>query len=265
MIFYCQFCKSFSSTTRSGIHYHENRCIANPNRKITKGHPVSEETKKKISSGMKKAHKEGKHNGWANTRKNQYGMSYPEKWFSEVIKNNFVDKDYEYNLPVGHYKLDFAWPKKMLYIEIDGSQHKLFRERDQKRDEFLRSLGWKCLRLDWEFIVNNKQDAIQIANDFILSGKERNITWKKKSEIISEKRKLFIDKGLITKNGKINTNGISKEEYELRKQRIINSGVDLTKFGWVGKVEKITGLSKHQIEKVVQHFNLNVFTRKRSK
>lgn len=36
---------------------------------------------------------------------------------------------------------------------------------------------------------------------------------------------------------------------------ILQSGVDLTKFGWVGKVVNITGLTKHVIENTVKRFD----------
>lgn len=211
---------------------------------------------------MKKAHSEGRHQGWAYTRKNQFGMSYPEKWFSEVIKNNFSDKNFEYNLPVGHYKLDFAWKEKMRYIEIDGQQHNESVDYDIKRDAFIKSFGWECLRLKWEFIVNNKEEAIKIAKNFIENGIKSEVSWKSKKQLYDEKRERFEKSGLITSNGKLNTNGISIEEFEKRKNLILNCGVDLSLFGWVKKVEEKTGLSKRQIEKVVNHFNLNVYKRK---
>jgi len=37
------------------------------------------------------------------------------------------------------------------------------------------------------------------------------------------------------------------------------------KFGWVGKMEKATGLSKHQIEDCVRYFNLSFFKRSSAK
>jgi len=43
---------------------------------------------------------------------------------------------------------------------------------------------------------------------------------------------------------------------------ILNSGVDISKFGWVKKVTETTFLTKRQIEMVVEHFNLKVFKRK---
>jgi very-short-patch-repair endonuclease len=48
-------------------------------------------------------------------------MSYPEKWFMCVIKNEFKDKNFVREYPFIKYSLDFAWPHKKICIEIDGS------------------------------------------------------------------------------------------------------------------------------------------------
>lgn len=37
-----------------------------------------------------------------------------------------------------------------------------------------------------------------------------------------------------------------------RKEQILNSEVDLTKFGWVDKVSKITKLTRRQIARIVK-------------
>ena len=44
------------------------------------------------------------------------------------------------------------------------------------------------------------------------------------------------------------------EEWEKRKEIILNSNIDMMKFGWVGKMEKATGLSKRIIENVLLKF-----------
>ena len=46
----------------------------------------------------------------------------------------------------------------------------------------------------------------------------------------------------------------SLSEWELRKEKIITCGVDLTTFGWVGKVTEATGFSKRIIENTIKRF-----------
>lgn len=134
-----------------------------------KGKILSDEHKQSISNGMIKAHAEGK--AW-NIGKSRWNnkQSYPENFFTKVIENEFDDKNYENEYPVGIYSIDFAWPEKKLAIEIDGEQHKRFKEiseRDKRKDELLESKGWKILRIDWQSMFNEPKKYIRIANDFI--------------------------------------------------------------------------------------------------
>jgi len=56
------------------------------------------------------------------------------------------------------------------------------------------------------------------------------------------------------KSGKGNPNIISEEIWIERKNLILNCGIDLQKFGWVGKVEKETGYTKRIIEDTLERF-----------
>jgi len=46
-----------------------------------------------------------------------------------------------------HYTLDFAHIENKINIEIDGSSHKGREEKDNRRDKFLREIGWKVIRV----------------------------------------------------------------------------------------------------------------------
>ena len=90
-----------------------------------KSHPNS--TKKKISKSMKRAHKENR--AW-NIGKSRWNnkSSYPELFFSKVIKNHFSNQKYTREYPLSRYSLDFAWVDLKKCIEIDGEQHLRFKE-----------------------------------------------------------------------------------------------------------------------------------------
>lgn len=164
----CKFCNRICKT-KSALTKHENCCKLNPNRVKYKGHTFSEADKIKISNSMKLAISEGRAKGWASSKQNKNGMSYPEVWFTQVIDNEFEDKHYEYNMQFFKYKLDFAWKDKKKCIEIDGSQHELEERKlsDELKDKLLEEHGWNVLRLSWRFICNNTQEAINIAKEFI--------------------------------------------------------------------------------------------------
>lgn len=133
------------------------------------GKPVTEETKKKISESMKKAHKEGR--AW-NIGKSRWNNkhSYPEEFFIQVINNEFEDKNYVCEYPLEIYSLDFAWIEKKKCIEIDGDQHQRFeecKERDARKDECIYKNGWKVLRIEWKKMFKDTKTWIKIAKDFI--------------------------------------------------------------------------------------------------
>jgi very-short-patch-repair endonuclease/ribosomal protein L37AE/L43A len=133
------------------------------------GRPLSEKHKNNVSKSMKKAHKEGRAWNIGMSRWNNKA-SYPEEFFMKVIENEFEDKNYKYEYPVGIYSLDFAWIEKKKVIEIDGEQHQRFeeyQERDKRKDEFLKNNNWQILRISWKDMCNETKQKIKICKEFI--------------------------------------------------------------------------------------------------
>ena len=87
------------------------------------GMHTPEAVRKKISESMKKAHAEGRAHNIGECRWNNE-PSWPEKWFMQVIENEFSDKNYVRERPFHRFSLDFAWEHKKKCIEIDGGQHR---------------------------------------------------------------------------------------------------------------------------------------------
>lgn len=126
---------------------------------------------KKISESMKKAHLEGR--AW-NIGKSRWNNepSYPERFFMEVIENEFEDKNYKNEYPIGVYSADFCWPHLKKVIEIDGEQHQRFEEyieRDKRKDKFLIKNGYQVLRIVWKKMYANPKENIQKCYEFIHS------------------------------------------------------------------------------------------------
>jgi len=129
----------------------------------------SDEIKQKISDSMKKAHSEGR--AW-NIGKSRWNNkpSYPETFFMQVIENEFLDKDYIREYPIGIYSLDFAWPHLKKAIEIDGDQHQRFQEyidRDIRKDTFIKDNDWSVLRIPWKDLFNDPKTFIYNSIKFI--------------------------------------------------------------------------------------------------
>lgn len=237
----CQFCGFSKETTKCAMHVHEKYCKMNPNRSVWNAKPMTAETRNKISIALHKAALEGRNRGWAATTAGPKHKSYPEEFFTKIIENEIDDHDYKYNMPFYTWKLDFAWPKKKLCIEIDGSQHERLdkqRESDIRKDAKLIECGWCVLRIKWKHLFHHTQHYIDMARDFVMHG------------IITECNEP-VEVDVPAKEPNI----LSEDMWNTRKMQILTSGVDLTKYGWVTRVSKITGLSRRQIYRVVNHFS----------
>ena len=133
------------------------------------GKHLPDEVRKKISASMKKAHAEGRAHNIGECRWNNE-PSWPEKWFMQVIENEFTDKNYVRERPFHRFSLDFAWEHKKKCIELDGKQHEVFQEqieRDLRKNELLKEEGWQLLRLKWKEVFHEPKKYIQIAKEFI--------------------------------------------------------------------------------------------------
>ena len=133
------------------------------------GKTLPEEMKLKISESMKKAHAEDR--AW-NIGKSRWNNepSYPEKFFMQVIENEFLDKDYQREFPISIWSFDFAWPHLMKAIEIDGAQHERFldyQERDTRKDLYATENGWQVLRISWKEFYKDTKFWINKAKEFL--------------------------------------------------------------------------------------------------
>lgn len=208
LMFICQYCsKEFK---KYGIKNHEKRCKLNPNHlkessvwlesmkaktgknqytkaketgipytvsietrnklsKSSQGRKHSDKTKQRLSEIMKKRHVDGKAWNIGQSRWNNQ-PSYPEQFFMQVIENEFDNKNYIREFPIGIYSADFCWKDLKKIIEIDGEQHQRFSdyiERDKRKDEFVIEQGFEILRIEWKKMFADTKHYIKLAYDFI--------------------------------------------------------------------------------------------------
>jgi len=60
----------------------------------------------------------------------------------------------------GRYIVDFFAPSVGLVVEVDGGVHRASRAADRRRDEKLRRLGYRSLRLKAELVTHDIEGAI---------------------------------------------------------------------------------------------------------
>ena len=96
--------------------------------------------------------------------------SYPEQFVRELLDQSGVG-GYEKQKQVSRFAIDFAFPGKMIALEVDGKQHEYPKQKahDKERDEFLSNQGWIVFRLKWKSVKSpkGKNEVIQQFQEFI--------------------------------------------------------------------------------------------------
>jgi len=64
--------------------------------------------------------------------------------------------------PLGPYILDFVNFDKRLAIEVDGGQHAILKDKDKKRDAWLKAEGFEVMRLWNNEVFENLNGVLQL-------------------------------------------------------------------------------------------------------
>ncbi len=70
--------------------------------------------------------------------------------------------------PIGQYIVDFVTFEKMLVIELEGGQHADRKEKDRKRDEWLKHEGFEVLRIWNNDIFDNLEGVLERVRGILL-------------------------------------------------------------------------------------------------
>lgn len=131
------------------------------------------------------------------------------------IKDRWQDKNIVMEHNVGSYAIDIAFINEKIAIEIDGKYHLDRKEHDQKRTDFLNSLGWTVLRFGLgsdsvsKTNIVSKISAIMSNHDGIYSFQETEILDIKHSKtskrsriycLTVEEDESFIARGIVSHN-----------------------------------------------------------------
>lgn len=251
----CEFCKEkYEGTKREHLKICSSR--------RHKGYKHTEEEKKKISEQRKlylKQHPEN--HPW---KRNGKFTSKPcetlKKFLREKYKfvEEYTDTRWEHN-----YSLDIAFLEKKIAIEINGNQHYNsnweLNEYYQKRHDYLTSNGWNVLEIHyaWCYIEDKIKEICEAIDN------NKTISFEETKKLLEHKRLTKLEKEQKRKE-----NHLQREQEKLnlineRKVQILNCGEDLTKYGWLEKVSKLTNLTRRQIQRIVKLTDLKDLVYKR--
>lgn len=236
----CEFCKEkYEGRKRE----HLKICP----KKRHQGFKWTDEERKNLSEKRKAYLK--KHPDEHPWKRNTNFKSKPCEHLKTVLKQKFnFEEEYTDTRWEHNYSIDIAFLDKKLAIEVNGNQHYTNEGKlntyFQNRHDYLVEQGWRILEVHYSWCY--KEDKIQeivtaIENSTEIDFTEHELLFAYKRKTLEER-----DKEKQKKKEKRN------DEIEKRKLQILNSGVDLTIFGWVEKVSKLTKLTGRQIARIVK-------------
>ena len=75
------------------------------------------------------------------------------------LRNNQTEYKWKRQVSIGPYIADFYCRKKLLVIELDGSQHLENKEYDTDREKYLKNLGIRTIRF-WNNEINTNIEGV---------------------------------------------------------------------------------------------------------
>lgn len=180
--------------------------------------------------------------------------SKPCEYFKKMLRENNIEFIEEYSPLIDEgrmFSVDIAFPDKKIAVEINGNQHY---NRDgtlkayyKERHDLITSKGWKVIEIPYNVVY--KIDIKTIFDDSFLNtdlSVYRRVKKQKPKSAFLENR---------------------NNEILLNKDKIINSGIDFSKFGWVNHVSLILNISPQKVNSwmkrnMLEFYENNCFKRK---
>lgn len=177
-------------------------------------------------------------------KKNEKYKSVPCEKVKEFLRSLNIKFVEEWNpLEDRHYSIDIAFPDIKLGIEINGNQHYnrdgSLKEYYKARHDLIVSSGWKLLELHYSIAFD-----LQKIKDLIDIKEQPDYT-----EYFREKKNKH---QTLPKGARARMKSDAKwEEY---KEKVTNSEIDFSKFGWVTEVSKILNIKSQKVSKWMKRY-----------
>lgn len=168
--------------------------------------------------------------------------SWPEEIFERALNRHNIS-GWIRRYMNGRYEYDFAFPLLKIDVEIDGNTHSLrsVKRIDKERDEWSKSQGWTVVRFDARHVLRNVEQCIQLLQkclnnvnvditceihhlfSMLRTGRERRCLARQQRQ--QEKQKV----------------------QQLRIEKIRNSKIDFSSFGWVKQVAELIDILPQKV------------------
>ena len=81
--------------------------------------------------------------------------------WNKLKNKQMLGLDFDRQMPLGGYYVDFFCDKAKLIIEIDGDSHSNKIEYDQARDNYMKASGLKILRISDKSVLYHIDDVLE--------------------------------------------------------------------------------------------------------
>lgn len=169
----------------------------------------------------------------------------------ERNKRKFV---YVYEGKELNYLPDFIIDGK--YIEIKGYSSKQWEAKFNQfpKEETLEVIDKHTIKPYINYVEQKYgKNYITLYENSIYKKDKKKIKIKKELKNIQKHKEAELN-GLIRSDGRIDGNGITNKQWLERKNIILNSGVDFSKYGWKSEIKKRTNLTRQEIINTIKHF-----------
>jgi very-short-patch-repair endonuclease len=106
----------------------------------------------------------------ARARSMRFNLPASEQRLWNAIRARQLGCAFRRQVPIGRrYIAGFYAPKPKLVVEVDGGWHAARRKADARRDEALRRLGYRVVRLEAELVMRDLRAAVaRIAAELVV-------------------------------------------------------------------------------------------------
>jgi len=90
----------------------------------------------------------------------RFNQSPSEQQLWRAIRGRRLGVQFRRQVPLGRFVVDFFASEVGVAVEVDGGYHAKRVKADARRDEVLRRMGYRVLRLDAELVIHQLEVAV---------------------------------------------------------------------------------------------------------